>query len=65
MKMRGGRVIFVPHLEPMAEVVADVVAAERQHRHRIAPHHADLAGRGRGGLRTHRRAHEDAMGPVE
>src|SRR6266852_1393441 len=35
--------------QPMREVVADVVAAERQHRHRIAPQNADFAGGGSGG----------------
>src|SRR5438477_6765809 len=30
--------------EPMAEIIADVVAAERQHRHRIATDLADRAG---------------------
>src|SRR6266849_5402006 len=51
-------------VQPMREVVADVVAAERQHRHRIAPQNADFAGGGSGGLGAHRRAHEDAVGPI-
>ena len=47
------------------EVVAHVVAAEGQHRHRVAAHDADLAGRRGGGLRAERRAEEDAVRPVE
>src|ERR1044071_2433192 len=30
------------HLQPVAEVVAHVVATESKHRHRIAPDHADF-----------------------
>ena len=33
-------------VHPMAEIIADVVSAERQHRHRIAPDFADSARRG-------------------
>src|SRR3546814_1254353 len=40
--------------QPVAEVVGEVVAAERLHRHRVAAHHADLAGGRGGGLRAHR-----------
>ena len=50
---------------PVPQVVAHVVAAERQHRHRVAAHHADLAGRRGGGLRAERRAEEHAVLPVE
>src|SRR5499433_2492066 len=32
------------HCQPMAPIVTHVVAAERQHRHRIAPHYAYGAG---------------------
>ena len=39
-----------PHLQPMVEIVAHVVAAERQHRERIAPNLAHGAGRRSGGL---------------
>ena len=47
------------------EVVAHVVAAERQHRERVAAQLADVAG-GRGGrLGAHDRAEEDAVLPVE
>ena len=53
------------HLEPVTEVVAHMVAAERQHGHGIAAHDAHRAG-GRGrGLRTHGGAHVDAGAPVE
>ena len=37
-------------LEPVVDVVAGVVADERQHRHRVAAHDADRAGGGGGGL---------------
>ena len=52
-------------LQPVVEVVGHVVAAERQHRHRVA---ADRAGRAVGGggrLGAHRRAQVDAVRPVE
>src|SRR5436190_8363570 len=44
------------HLEPMREIIANVVAAERQHRHGIAPHLPDCACCGGGRLRSHCRA---------
>ncbi len=50
--------------EPVREVVAVVVAAERLHRHRVAAQHANGAGRGGGRFRTHRRADEHAVFPV-
>ena len=50
--------------QPVREVVAEVVAAERLHRHRVAPQHADRAGGGGGGFRAHRGAHQHAVGPV-
>ena len=53
------------HLEPVTEVLAHVVAAEWQHRHRIAADLADLAEGGGGGFRSHRRAEVHAMTPVE
>jgi hypothetical protein len=46
------------------EVVAGVVADERQHRHRVAAHDADLRRRGGGRLARQRRAQEDAVHPV-
>ena len=49
----------------MAEIITHVVAAERQHRHRVAAHFTNRAGRRSGHLRTHRRAHVDAARPVE
>ena len=52
-------------LEPVVPVPGHVVAAERQHRHRVAPDRADRAGCGRGRLGAHRRAEVDAVGPVE
>ena len=51
-------------VEPVCPVIAEVVAAERLHRHRVAPHDAGLTGRGGGGLGGHRGAHEHAVRPV-
>src|ERR1700750_1124442 len=52
-------------LQPVGEVVAHVVAAEGQHRHRAEAQLTDGAGRGGGRLRRHRRPHEDGVLPVE
>src|ERR1051326_8693259 len=41
------------HLDPVTEVIAHVIAAERQHRHGIAANLADGANNGRSGFRTH------------
>jgi hypothetical protein len=46
------------------EVVRHVVAGERQHRERVAPHHALLAGGGGGGLAAHGGGHVHALDPV-
>src|SRR5262245_54095318 len=55
----------LPHTEPVAEIVSHVVAAKRQHGHRITPYYANRAScRGRG-LRRHRGAEEYPMLPVE
>ena len=51
--------------QPVIEVVAHVVPAEREHGHRVAPHLADLAGGGGGRFGAHRRAEIDAVNPVE
>ena len=59
-----GGVVVLADRDPVVEVVAGVVADERQHRHRVAAHDADLADRGGGGLRGERRAQERAVGPV-
>ena len=59
------RALALADLQPVGEVVAHVVAAEGQHRHRVEAQLADLAGGGGGRLRGHRRAHEDAVLPVE
>ena len=59
-KMRGVSVELPLHHDPVAEVVAHVVAAERQHGHRVAAHLADGAGGGGGGLRAHGGADVDA-----
>src|SRR6266545_3804446 len=49
----------------MAPIIAHVVAAERQHRHRIAPHHAHRAGGRRGRFGCQCRPEKSAMLPVE
>ena len=54
-----------PHLQPMLEVLAHVVTAERQHRHRIAARFALLAELGSRPFRAHRRADKRAVFPVE
>src|SRR6185436_20763456 len=54
-----------PDSEPMVEVVADVISAERQHCHGIPAYLADLRSRGRGGLRAERGGHVYTLGPVE
>ncbi len=41
-----------------------MVAAERQHGHGVAAHHADRAGRGGGRFGSHDRAYEHAVAPV-
>ena len=53
-KIFGSLRAAVAERQPVREVVADVVAAERHHRHRVAAHDADRAGRGGGRLRGHR-----------
>jgi hypothetical protein len=53
------------HFEPVVEVLAHVVADERQHRHRVAAHAGGEADGGGGGFRAHRGAHVDAVRPVE
>src|SRR2546428_4583409 len=52
------------HREPVPEVVADVIPAERQHRERIAADFPDLAGRSRGRFGTHCRGLVDAVLPT-
>ena len=59
------RTVVPAHVHPMAPVVGHVVAAERQHRQRVAAQRADLPfGRGRL-LAGHRGAEEDSVLPVE
>ena len=55
----------VPERQPVGPVVGHVVAAERQHRERVAPQVADGPCGGRRRLRRHDRAEEDPVGPVE
>ncbi len=52
------------HVDPVLEVVADVVPAEGQHGHRVAADVAGGAGGGGGDLRAHRGADEDAVLPA-
>ena len=59
-----GRVRALAHRDPVPEVVAGVVADERQHRHRVPAHDADGAGRRRGRLGRQRGAEEDPVLPV-
>src|ERR1019366_9527634 len=47
------------------EIVADVVANEREHGHRIAADDTDLAARGSGGFAAERGAEINAVHPVE
>ena len=54
----------LPEVDPVPEVVADVVSDERQHRHRVAAQHADGALGCRGGLGGAGGAHEHAVLPV-
>ncbi len=60
---RGAEV--AAHADPVAEVVAHVVAAEGQHRQRITAYLADRAGSGGSGLRAHGGAGVDARNPVK
>ena len=53
------------HREPVIEVIADVIAAEGQHRERIAAHFTDLVVRGGRRLGTHRGGEVHAVGPAE
>ena len=59
-----GLVGVLADVDPVLEVVADVVAEERQHRHRVAAHGADLALGGGGLLGTQGGADEHAVLPV-
>ena len=53
------------HLQPVGEVVAHVVAAEGEHRHRITSHLADRAGGSCRHLGADRGTKVDAVHPVE
>ena len=53
------------HLDPVAEIVAHVIAAEGQHRHGIAANFADGARGGRRHFRAHGGADVNAGAPVE
>src|SRR5207247_817505 len=53
------------NVEPVLEIIADVISAERQHRHRIASHLTHSPGSGGGCFRGHGRAQINAVGPIE
>ena len=53
------------HIEPVGKVVPHVVAAEREHRHRIAADGSDRTACGRGRLGALGGPEEYAVGPVE
>src|SRR5260370_453689 len=54
-----------PHVEPMPQVIAHVVSAEREHRHRVAPQLTDSTGGGGRLFAAHRRPQICPMLPVE
>ena len=64
-QLRQLRALALADLEPVLEVVAHVVAAEREHREGVEAELADGAGLGGGGLGAHDRAEEHAVLPVE
>ena len=51
-------------LQPVREVVAEVVAGERLHGHRVATHDADIAGGRGGGFGGDRGGHQHAVLPA-
>src|SRR5205814_1074267 len=53
------------HLDPMAEIIAHVITAEREHGHGIAANFADGAGGGGGHFRAHGGADVYAGAPIE
>src|SRR5581483_3882777 len=53
------------HREPMPEVIAHVITAKRQHRHRIAAHPADGSRSSSSGFRSHGCSYIDAGAPIE
>src|SRR5580693_2364433 len=60
-----GRVLNLPsHLEPMPEIIAHVVTAERKHGHGIATGDAYSAGSSSSGFRGQRGADKYAVLPV-
>src|SRR2546427_5637808 len=52
------------HVQPVSEIVAHVIAAEREHRHRIAPHDAHLSGNRSARVRAERGRHIYALFPA-
>ena len=50
--------------QPVREVVAEVVAAERLHRHRVTAHDTDRTGRGGRRFGGHRGTDQHTVGPV-
>src|SRR5204863_2610181 len=52
------------HVQPVSEIVAHVIATEREHRHRIAPHDAHLSGNRGGRFGAERGRHIDTLFPA-
>ena len=52
------------HVNPVLPVIRHVVAAEGNHRHRVAADNTHSAGRGSGGFGSHRGAYKHAVVPV-
>src|SRR3984893_19516817 len=53
------------HLDPVAEIIAHVIAAERQHSHGIAAYLADFPACCGGHLRAHSGADVDPRAPIK
>src|SRR3954451_11770653 len=52
-------------IEPVLKIISDVIPAERQHRHWIAPHSSYCTGSRCGSLRSHCRAQIHPVTPIE
>src|SRR5690606_27508302 len=63
--LRQLRARLLADLQPVTEIVSHVVAAEGQHRERVAAEFADLVLGGGGAFGGDRRAEEHAVLPVE
>src|SRR5437764_1072938 len=54
-----------PNVEPVLEIISNVIPAERQHRHWIATHLTDSTGRRGGCFRSHRSTEVNTVSPIE